>query len=66
MIHMFTIDGNYTAAYWQARAEEARSRAEAMRDGHARKALTTVAQMYERMAVRAEEREAKRTALTRH
>jgi hypothetical protein len=61
MIHTFTIDGHYTAAYWRARAEEARFRAKAMRDGYARKALTNIAQMYDRMAVRAEEGGAKRT-----
>jgi len=66
MIHLFTIDGHYTAAYWRARAEEARARAEAMHDGYARTAMTTVAQMYDRMAARAEEQEAKGTILTRH
>jgi len=66
MIHLFAIDGHYTAAYWRARAEEAHSRAEAMRDGHARTAMTIVTQMYDRMAARAEEREAKGTILTRH
>jgi hypothetical protein len=52
MIHLFTIDGHYTAAYWRARAEETRARAEAMHDGYARIAMTTVAQMYDRMAAR--------------
>jgi len=66
MIYLFTIDGHYTAAYWRARAEEIRSRAEAMHDGYARTAMTTVAQMYDRMAARAEEREAKGTIVTWH
>ena len=66
MIHMFTIDGHHTAAYWRARAEEARSRTQDMRDGHARTAMTIVAEMYDRMAMRADEREAKATILTRH
>ena len=66
MIHLFTIHGSYTAAYWRARAEEIRARAEAMHDGYARTAMTTVAQMYDRMAARAEEQEAKGTILTRH
>jgi len=37
-----------------------------MHDGHASIAMTIVARMYDRMAARAEEREAKGTILTRH
>jgi hypothetical protein len=66
MIRMITDDGQHTSAYWRARAEELRSRAEVMRDSDARTAMTIVADMYDRMAVRAEEREAKVTILTLH
>jgi len=64
MIRIITDDGYHTSAYWRARAEEVRSRAEGIRESDARTAMTIVAEMYDRMAVRAEERAAKGTILT--
>jgi len=55
-----TEDGNQgmrSARYWQDRAEEARSRAEGMRDDYAKKTLLGIAHMYDLMARRAAERE---------
>lgn len=64
---MTTDDDRYTSAYWRGRAEEARSRAEELRDGddpqghdYRREKCMT------RMATRAEEREAKGIILPGH
>lgn len=42
----------YTYEFWLERAEEARTRAEAMRDANAKQTMLTVAEMYEAMARR--------------
>jgi len=55
---IFTSDGQYTAAHWRQRAEEARARAEDMHDATAKATMSKVAEMYDRMAARAERREA--------
>jgi len=49
--------GMHSAHYWQDRAEEARSRAEGMRDDYAKKTLLGIAHMYDLMAKRAAKRE---------
>ena len=54
-----TDDGLRGSGYWHERAEEARSKAEEMRSGDAQSAMLDIAAMYERMAKRAAEREAK-------
>jgi len=50
-------DGLRSSEYWQERAEEARARADEMRDSEARTMMLSIAQMYELMAVRAAQRE---------
>jgi len=45
------------ANYWRQRAEEARTRADGLRDPEAKAAMVNVADMYDAMANRAEERE---------
>ena len=50
-------DGQYTPAYWRERAEEARVRADEMRDRDTRAMMTMIAETYERMATLAEMRE---------
>ena len=60
-LHMTSTDGELrSSAYWRARAEETRAKAEEMRSGDAQSALLDIAAMYDRMAKRAAEREAKR------
>jgi len=49
--------GAHTSAYWLARAEEARTRADAMHDGTARQTLVSIAEKYEHLAERAAQRE---------
>ena len=44
--------------YWQERAEEARTMAEAMSDPDAKREMLGIAESYERIAKRAEAREA--------
>jgi hypothetical protein len=53
-------DGLPSSSYWCERADEARAKAEEMRSGEAEAALLDIAAMYDRMADRAAEREAKR------
>ena len=60
-----TSDGQYTPAYWRERAEEARVRADEMRDRDTRAMMTMIAETYERMATLAEMREDKGTGGTR-
>ncbi|SEP49079.1 hypothetical protein SAMN02990966_07197 [Rhodospirillales bacterium URHD0017] len=53
-----TPDAELTkSSYWRERAEEARTRADGLREPEAKAALVNVAAMYEAMANRAEERE---------
>ncbi|SEP42850.1 hypothetical protein SAMN02990966_06113 [Rhodospirillales bacterium URHD0017] len=52
-------DGLRSSAYWRARAEETRAKAGEMRSGEAEAAMLDIAAMYDRMAKRAAEREAK-------
>ena len=52
-------DGLRGSQYWRERAEEARARAGEMRSADAESAMLDIAAMYERMADRAAEREAK-------
>ena len=49
--------GMRSARYWRDRAEEARLRAEGMRDDYAKTTLLGIAHMYDLMAKRAAERE---------
>ena len=48
-----------SSQYWRKRAEEARVRAGEMRSADAESAMLDIAAMYERMADRAADREAK-------
>ena len=50
-------NGLRSSRHWQDRAEEARSRAQEMRDDYARIAMLGIASMYDRMAKRAARRE---------
>lgn len=45
-----------SALYWQARAEEARTRADRMRDPESKRTMLEIAESFERMARLAEER----------
>ena len=56
---MTSDDGLRSSEYWRARAEEVRAQAEEMRSGDAQSALLDIAAMYDRMATRAAEWEAK-------
>ena len=56
---MTNDDGLRSSSYWRARAEETRAKAGEMRSGDAQSALLDIAAMYDRMAKRAAEREAK-------
>ena len=56
---MTNDDGLRSSGYWRARAEETRAKAGEMRSGDAQSALLDIAAMYDRMATRAAEREAK-------
>jgi hypothetical protein len=47
----------FTPEYWRARAEEARTRAEELRDQHTRETMRRIARDYDMLAQRAEERE---------
>ena len=49
--------GRYTFSFWQNRAEEARAKAEAIRDPDAKETMFTIVQMYEGMAKRAKKAE---------
>jgi hypothetical protein len=55
-----TDDGLRSSGYWRERAEETRAKAGEMRSGDAQSTLLDIAAMYDRMAIRAAEREAKR------
>jgi hypothetical protein len=50
-------DGLRSSEYWQERAEEARARADEMRDQEARAMMLSIAHMYDLMAARAAQRE---------
>ena len=50
-------EGRYPSLFWRARAEEARTRAEGMRDDDARRTMLMIADKYERLAERAAARE---------
>jgi hypothetical protein len=50
--------GLRNSQYWLERAEEARARAEEMLDEEAQTLMLSIAQMYDRLAARASEREA--------
>ena len=54
-----TEDRLRSSGYWRDRAEEVRAKAGEMPGGDAQSALLDIAAMYERMARRAAEREAK-------
>jgi len=49
--------GAHTSAYWLARADEARTRADAMQDGTACQTMLSIAEKYEHLAERAARRE---------
>ena len=65
---MGTYDGDDTqkglpsAAYWRQRAEKAREAARDMRVGELRQTLLGIAKIYESMADRAAEREARKSS----
>ena len=50
-------DGLRNSEYWQERAEEARARADEMRDAEARVLMRNIARMYDSLAARAAQRE---------
>ena len=59
--HMASTDDELrSSAYWRERAAGTRAKAGEMRSGDAQSALLDIAAMYDRMANRAAEREAKR------
>jgi len=60
-----TDDGQHTAAYWRERAEEARARAEEMRDRDTRAMMTMIAETYDRIATLSEMREGRQTGPVR-
>jgi len=60
-----TDDGQYTATYWRERAEEARARADEMRDRDTRAMIVMIAETYDRIATLAEMREGRRTGPVR-
>ena len=49
-------DGIHTSEYWREKAEEARQKADGMHDPKAIQTMVYIAEMYERMAHRAEAR----------
>jgi hypothetical protein len=49
-------DGLHSAEYWLERAAEARQKADGMHDAEAVRTMVRIAEMYERMAQRAEAR----------
>ena len=53
-------DGPRGSRYWRRRAEEARARAGELGSGDAESAMLDIAAMYERIADRAAEREARK------
>ena len=55
-----TDQGPRSSSYWRARAVETRAKAGEMPSGDAQSAMLDIAAMYDRMAQRAAEREAKR------
>jgi hypothetical protein len=60
--HMTSRDNELRSSqYWRGRAEEARIRAGEMRSPSAESSMLDIAAMYERMADRAAEREARST-----
>jgi hypothetical protein len=56
-------DGLRTAQYWRDRAEEARARAEELRDHDAEAAMQEVSRMYDRLADLSAKRKAKKVAV---
>jgi hypothetical protein len=53
-----TVGDRRTSDYWRERAEEARTKADQMRDATAKTIMLEIAQKYEAMAERAARREA--------
>jgi hypothetical protein len=56
---MTSQDGVPSSAYWHKRAEEARTLADEMRDESTKATIAAIARMYEDLASRAAEREAR-------
>ena len=56
MTPAFGADGLHSAEYWLERAAEARQKADGMHDPEAIRTMVNIAEMYERMAQRAETR----------
>ncbi len=56
---MGMITEPYTAEYWRDRAEETRTKAAEMRDPESRRVLLYIADSYDHLAARAEERESR-------
>ena len=59
MKRMTTSDGQFASEYWRYRAEKTRLQSEGMHDIDTKVTMYMVAQMYDRMAERAQEREAR-------
>jgi hypothetical protein len=59
MTSMTPEDGRYTAAYWQRRAEEARLQTKEMGNAGSRAMMAMIAEVYDRMAARAQAQEVK-------
>jgi hypothetical protein len=55
--------GDRTPEYWRAHAEEARTRADEMKDGEGKKMMLQVASLYDDMAIRLEREARHRTIL---
>lgn len=55
--------GPYTPEYWEARAEEARTRSDDLKDPDAKRSLLAIAAIYEHMARRAARKEEGRSSV---
>ena len=64
MDRMTTSDGQFTSAYWRHRAEMTRLQSKVMHDIDTKVTMYRIAEMYERMADRANEREIRGEVLT--
>jgi hypothetical protein len=63
---MTTADGSFKSEYWRRRAETTRLQSKAMHDIDTKVTMYRIAEMYDRMADRANEREVRGEVLTDH